>query len=255
MHASDTVLPIATCQRLWHVDLARVTQESQPEIDLFGLNVNQRLSANEAAALSYLKGRRSRFREVRNLAAVFALHTDDELRERFKSTLAAFPDELPYFLEKERASEDRTQSLLESARIWAGWGDAENYRTRDLLEEPGAKIIEYQAPEPLPQTVQNRLATSRLGVQDYSVMVWATKSLEADAIQPSINLATALAHVRPQEKPGLFDTVAEADLVAQQSATSATAALVVRFGGVSNDDTDWAWDVFARVETRAEPEG
>ena len=175
MHASDTVLPLATCQRLWHVDLARMTQESLSEIDLFDLNVNQRLSANKAAALSYLKGRRSRFREVRNLAAVFALHTDDELRERFKSTLAAFPDELPYFLEEERASEDRTQSLLESARIWAGWGDAENYRTRDLLEEPGMKTIEYQAPEPLPETVQNRLATSTLGLQDYSVMAWATK--------------------------------------------------------------------------------
>ena len=86
-------------------------------------------------------------------------------------------------------------------------------------------------------------------------MAWATKSLEAMAIQPNINLVTALAHVRPREKPGLFDTVAEADLVAQQSATSATAALVVRFGGVSNGDTDWAWDVFARVEMMTEPEG
>lgn len=86
-------------------------------------------------------------------------------------------------------------------------------------------------------------------------MAWATKSLEAGALQPNIGLAAALAHVRSRETPGLLDAIAEPGLGAHQSAISATAALVVRAGGVRNDDTDWAWDVLAGVETMTEQEG
>jgi hypothetical protein len=254
MHASETVLPLAACQRLWHVDLARKAQENVGEIDLFGLNVNQRLSADKAAALSYLAGRKSRFREVRDLAPVFALHSDDRLRERFKLALAAFPDQLPYFVEEERANEDHMQSLLETARIWAGLGNAENYRASDFPQKPEMKILKYQAPEPLPDAVQERLATSTLSLQDYSVVAWATKSLEVGALEPNIDLAAALDHVRSRETPELFDVIAGSELSARQSAISATAALVVRFGGVSDYDTDWAWNVLARVERMAESE-
>jgi hypothetical protein len=255
MHASETVLPLATCQRLWHVDLARMAQENVGEIDLFGLNVNQRLSADKAAALSYLGGRKSRFREVRNLAVVFALHKDERLRERFKLALEAFPDQLPYFFEEERDSEGHMQSLRETAQIWAGWGNAEHYRASDLPEHPGRKIIEYQAPEPLTDTVKERLATNTRNLQDYSVMTWAMKSLAAGALEPSIDLTAALDHVRSRETPGLFDAIAKSELLARQSAISATAALVARFGGVSDNDTDWAWNALARVEMMAEPEG
>ena len=86
-------------------------------------------------------------------------------------------------------------------------------------------------------------------------MAWATKSLEAGALEPNIDLAAALDHVRSRETPELFDVTAEPELRARQSAISATATLVVRFGGVNDNDTEWAWNVLARVETMAEPEG
>ena len=116
-------------------------------------------------------------------------------------------------------------------------------------------IIRYQAPEPLPDAVQERLATSTLNLQDYSVMAWATKSLEVGALEPNIDLAAALDHVRSRETPELFDVIAEPELRARQSAISATAALMVRFGDVNDNDMEWAWNVLARVETMAEPEG
>ena len=169
--------------------------------------------------------------------------------------LAAFPEQLPYFVEEERASEGHTQSLREKAMIWADWGNAENYRASDLPEHPGMKIIEYQAPEPLPDTVQERMAMSTLNLQDYTVMAWATKSFEAGALEPNIDLTAALDHVRSRETPKLFDVIAESELLARQSAISATAALVVRFGGVSDNDMDWAWNVLARIEAMAEPQG
>jgi len=255
MHASETVLPLATCQWLWHADLARKTQENDAEIDPFGLNVNQRLSADKVAAISYLRKRKSRFREVRDLAFVFALHEDDRFRKKFKVALAAFPDQLPYMFEEEHANEGRRQSLLETARIWAGWGNAENYRASDLPADPEKKIIEYQAPQPLPDAVQDRLTTNTLSIQDYTVMAWATKSLEAGALEPNIDFAAALDHVQSRETPDLFDVIGEPGLGAHQSAISSTAALVVRFGGVSDNNTAWAWDILARVETMVEPEG
>ena len=99
-------------------------------------------------------------------------------------------------------SEDHTQSLRETARIWAGWGNAENYRASNLPENPEMKLIEYQAPEPLPDAVQERMATSTLNLQDYNVMAWATKSFEAGALEPNIDLTAALDHVQSREMPG-----------------------------------------------------
>jgi hypothetical protein len=232
-----------------------MAQEHVGEIDLLGLNVHERLSVDKAAALSYLRGRKSRSREVRNLTPFFALHTDIRLREQFKMALASFPDRLPYFVEEERTSESHMQSLREKARIWADWGNAENYKASDLLEHPGMKIIEYQAPEPLPDAVQERMATSTLNLQDFNVMAWATKSLEAGALEPNIDLTAALDHVRSRETQELFDMIAESELLARQSAISATAALVVRFGGVSDNDMDWAWNILARIERMAESQG
>jgi len=81
------------------------------------------------------------------------------------------------------------------------------------------------------------------------------KSLEAGALEPNIDLAAALDHVRSRETPDLFSVMAESELSARESAISATAALVVRFGGVNDNDTNWAWNVLALIETMAEPEG
>jgi hypothetical protein len=254
MHASETVLPLATCQRLWHVDLARMTQEHAYEADPLGLGLNKRLSGDRVAALDYLKARKSRFREVRNLVPMFALHSDDKLREKFKSSLAAFPSDLPYFYEEERSSEGRRQSLLESAQLWAGWGDAENYKMSDVEGRPGTKLVEYQAPAPLPDEVQDRLSKSALSLRDSGIMFWAKGSLETGALKPDLNMRDALAHVRSRETPNIFAALADAGRGSLQSSISAVAAVVVLFGNSNDDDLHWAWDVLSRVERMPEPE-
>ena len=209
MCASETVLPLATNQRLWHVDLARMVQERASDVDLLGLGLNKRLSTDRAAALDYLKARKSRFREIRNLVPVFALNGDENLRDRFRSALAAFPNELPYMYEEERSSAGRTQSLLESARIWAGWGDAENYKMRDVAGQPGTKLVEYQAPAPLPDAIRGRLGKTALSLRDSGILAWAKGSLEAGALKQGVALGDALAHVRARETPDIFAAAAD----------------------------------------------
>jgi hypothetical protein len=254
MHASETVLPIATCQRLWHAEMERVVQEGSPEVDLFGLGLGRQQSPERAAALEYLKSRKSRFRDVRALVPVFALNSNEILRQRFKTALENFPKDLPYSVEEARTSSSRTASFMESARIWAGWGNAENYSMRDLEGQPDAKIVEYRAPTPLPKGTQKRLDKSRLALGDHNILAWASKSLEVGSLRQGLSLSDAIKHVKPRDASGVFTKLVEPGLGALQSAISAVAALATWTTKPKAAEHRWAWNVLARVEKMAEGE-
>ena len=125
---SATTLPIVACQRLWQHDLQRLVQEPQKNIDLLGFGFLSRLTGEKAKAKAYLDQRKYRKREVRELAMLFALSPDDDLRERFRALLAAFPRDLPYEVEEQRSNAELTADLIKHAERWAGLGDRENYK-------------------------------------------------------------------------------------------------------------------------------
>ena len=102
---TETTLAVATCQRLWHHDMARYVQEPNKDIDLFGMAFLSRLTGEKAEAKEFLDQRKSRTREIRNLAMFFALNEDNALSEKFEAALAQFPDNLPYELEEQKAND------------------------------------------------------------------------------------------------------------------------------------------------------
>ena len=51
---SETTLPIVTCQRLWHHDMARVVHEPTRNIDLLGFGFLSRLTGEKAKAKEFL---------------------------------------------------------------------------------------------------------------------------------------------------------------------------------------------------------
>ncbi|MGC1861880.1 MAG: hypothetical protein WA733_12340 [Methylocystis sp.] len=97
---TEATLPIASCQRLWHHDMARVAQDPMKNIDILGFGFLSRLTGAKAKAKEYLDQRNSRSRDVRQLAMFFALSENETLRERFKAALEAFPTDLPSSLRK-----------------------------------------------------------------------------------------------------------------------------------------------------------
>jgi hypothetical protein len=100
---TETTLAVATCQRLWQHDIARVVQEPSKNIDLFGFGFLSRLTGEKAEAKKFLDQRKSRTREIRQLAMLLALSGNIELSERFKAALARFPDDLPYEYEEQKS--------------------------------------------------------------------------------------------------------------------------------------------------------
>jgi hypothetical protein len=125
---TGTTLAVATCQRLWQHDIARFVQEPNKDIDLFGFGFLSRLTGEKAAAKEFLDQRKSRKREIRQLAMFFALSEDSALSEMFKTALARFPDDLPFELDEQKSNDGYTAHLKEEAERWSGLGDRKNYK-------------------------------------------------------------------------------------------------------------------------------
>lgn len=125
---TETTLAVATCQRLWHHDMARYVQEPNKDIDLFGMGFLSRLTGEKAEAKEFLDQRKSRTREIRGLAMFFALNEDNALSDKFKVALARFPNDLPYELEQQKTNDGFTAHWKEEAERWADLGDRKNYK-------------------------------------------------------------------------------------------------------------------------------
>jgi hypothetical protein len=248
---SDVTLPVASCQRLWHHDMARVVHEPTRNIDLFGFGFLSRLTGEKATAKEYLDQRKSRAREVRQLAMLFALSGDDNLRERFKAALATFPTDLPYEFEEERSNPGRTAHLLENAERWTGLGDRNNYQESAVADDK--VMIAYQPPTPLTQDQEQRLAETTTYLQEQNALTRATKSLSDNKLVDGWTLADAIDFARARDSKTMFEVRREVGGHAAQSAVSAIAACTIRFEAAASDQA-WAWDVMSRVEQMAEPE-
>ena len=248
---TETTLAVATCQRLWQHDMARFVQEPSKDIDLLGFGFLSRLSGEKAEAKEFLDQRKSRRREVRQLAMLFALNKDSALSEKFRVALAQFPDDLPYEVEEQKSDAGFTAHLREDAERWAGLGDRKNYK--QIQHDETRVAITYESPTPLTEIQQERLKESTTSLQGFNIVGWAIKSLEANAVADGLSLDKAVAHAKFVDTKSAFDERNES-ASSPQSVIASVAAVVIRLGDPQGEDCKWAWDVMARVEAMKEPE-
>jgi hypothetical protein len=76
--------------------------------------------------------------------------------------LQSFPQDLPYNYEEEKANEVYRERLLETARIWAKWGDTENYEIENVPDQPGIALVSYHDPQPMQEDLEQRPAPEAL---------------------------------------------------------------------------------------------
>lgn len=246
---TETTLAIAKCQRLWHHDMARYVQEPNKDIDLFGMGFLSRLVGEKAEAKGFLDQRKSRTREIRQLAMLLALNEDSTLSESFRTAVARFPDELPYELEEQKLNDGFTVHLREEAERWAGLGDRKNYKQTQYDELRVA--IAYNPPKPLTENEQKRLEESTTSLRGFSIVGWASKSLSENKVADGLTLDQAVAHAKNVDAKDAFDTFNES-ASAPQTVIASVAACVIRFGEPQGDNFKWAWDIMARVEAMKE---
>jgi hypothetical protein len=248
---SEITLPIVTCQRLWDHDFARLVQEPQKDIDLFGLGFLTQLTGEKAKAKAFLESREYRKHDVRELAMRFAISGDTSLRDRFKKALEAFPENLPYIVEEELEHPERTKDLKEKAELWSGLGNIENYRRYKM--EGDQIAIGYEPPTLPPEATQERATKATESLNQQRVLNWAFKSLNEGKPAEGWTLANAIAFAKEHDLDGLFNERADVGPHAIQSGVSAIAACVIRFGESDSPDRPWAWDVMERVLKMREP--
>jgi hypothetical protein len=243
--ASETTFPIVTCQRLWTDDIHRVIQAPTRNFDLMGIGALRPPSAEKAQAKAFLDARLGRKGDVRELAMRFALTTDGALQQRFKGALARFPKELPYQVEEQRSNAATTASLREDAERWAGIGDVQNYRGQRTADNK--LLIGYQPPTRMTPAQEKRLAESTATLQEFNVIGWATKCLDARALADGMSLADAVAFARARDKDDVFAERRDGVEDRAQSVISSVAAVVIRVGSPSDADLRWAWDIMERI--------
>jgi hypothetical protein len=249
---SETTLPIASCQRLWHHDMARVVNEPTKDFDPLGFGFVSRLTGAKERAKKYLDQRKSRSRDVRQLAMFFALSENETIREFFKAALEAFPADLPYEFEEDRLNPAATAHLKENAERWAGLGDKKNYQASPVAND--AVMITYQPPMPPTPEQERRLAEATEYLREENALAWAAKSLSDKGPADGWTLADALAFAKARDSSTIFDARRDVGGHAAQSAVSAIAACAICFEPATSAERLWAWDVMARVERMEEPE-
>jgi hypothetical protein len=183
--------------------MARLIQEPQKDIDLFGLGFLTKLTGEKAKAKAFLDSRAYRKHEVRELAMRFAITSDTVLRDRFKKAMAAFPDNLPFDVEEQRGNEKLVQNLKEKAELWSGLGDIENYRRYEMENEQVA--IGYELPKPLPEVTQQKAAKASESLGQSRVLNWAQKSLNEGKLADGWSLDKAIEYAKKQDRDDLFD--------------------------------------------------
>lgn len=249
-HASETVLPIASCQRALHDDLARLVGESSRGVDLFGVGAFTKLYGPKAEADTYLKQRPSRWRELRQLAPYFALSPDRSLRDRYRKALQQFPRKLQPHLRELRDNAAHMERLRESAENWAGLGDAANYRT-SATEDGKHTVISFEQPVVPSKEQTERLEESQVSMREMTVRGWAMKSQQEGKLAEGMTLADAFTFARQRNRSGLFAQLGDVHLGSQQDTVAAVAAVIIRFGRDQKQQR-WAWNVMAHIERMAD---
>lgn len=248
---SDTTLSIASCQRIWEYDMARMVQFPNRDLDIFGFGFMNRLTGAKSQAKKFLNSRESNKREVRELAMRFAVSKRKELRERFREALAAFPKDLPYQRAEQRSNTVLTAELTEKAERWAPLGDVKNYRKYE--QDEGAAFIGYEPPNPLSPDQEKRVVETTTFLQEHSVIGWATQSIMANALQPQIDLEAAVAFAKERDGHHVLTLRRDAESHGSQTVLSAVAVAIIRFAHPESPHHTWAWDVMDRVAKMAEP--
>ncbi|MDU8357644.1 AAA family ATPase [Pseudomonas syringae group sp. J309-1] len=249
---TDTTFAVATTQRLWEHDIARLVHHPTLDIDILGFGGPPGLTGMKAEAKRFLDQRLCWKREVRQLAMRFALSNDDQLSSRFKAALELFQENLPYQFEEQQTNEACRADLLTAAKRWSGLGDAQNYKHTPHSETVVA--VTYQPPEPLlSKAEQQKLEESSAMLRDMSVVSWATKSLEANAVGKEFTISQAAAYAKSLDVKHAFATLEGS--MSPQCVIANVAACVIRFCKTNDDHYKWAWEVMSKIEAMKPAEG
>lgn len=240
-HVSSSTLPLAISQRLWHWEIQRLVQDTSGlAANMIGFNLTG-AEGIHAEAVRAINARPVRKQEIRNLAMLFVIAGDDELRTACRAALEAFPANLPFEFASQKENEGYAAWLRRSAEIWSEFGKRENY-VAIQAEDGSGTLITLQNP----RSADADVVASAQRIQELNersaLWLWAEDCFKSGRLSDRLPLAEVLSRARALDKPDLFQNRAPhgelGDILLAGVAGSAAAAL--SFGGAL-DEVDLAW--------------
>lgn len=232
---SAATLPIATSQRLWHLDVRRGVEDSS-QSNLIGFSKPHDIQHGRAVkAGNDLAVRQA---DLRSLAS-FMLLRGGELRDRAATAIQQFPNDLPFEFVEERASDGRRHSLHRTAEIWAEIGKPENYRA-ELVEGESKVAIVIDNPQSHSADVQEVEAKHAEMGRNFQLLTWANFYFDNGSLKPSLTIDEAVAAAKQLYVEDLFKDghTSGGTLHQRQAAVAGVAAVVVSEG--ASEHFEWA---------------
>jgi hypothetical protein len=238
---SATTLPLVSSFRLWRLDIRRYAHE--PEFQsacLIGFDLSKAGDLNHRQAVIDMNSLPSRRLEVRSLATLFVLGTDEKLRTACCEAIKRFPDQLQFEYEQDELNDSLTAQLKKNAKLWSEWGHPEYYTTIPIQGSNDAFGIELRSPlhsAPEVKEVQKQNAQLSLELDLWSwvekcfeLNTWASGYTPLGAVEQAKNL---LASANEEQ------SMLEQDYGLVDGAICGTAAALYRFTDPI-DFKDWA---------------
>lgn len=250
---SATTLPLATSQAIWHWDIARLTSDrsSSHHSNLIGFTQPSDLA--HARAVRASNELPVRGMEIRALAMLFVLGSDQDLAAAARRAIVDFPKNLPFELEEQRTHEGYVADLRRTAEIWAEFGKPEHYA---FQTHPDNRISVALASPRLqePDIVAANQRHERMG-ERLTLVNWVNDSLEKRAISSRLPIAEALSRARALYREGLLDQYSGPayDIGFEQGAVAGSAAALSLYGGqLPSEDLAWLREVVLQAATTQE---
>ncbi|WP_404418751.1 NACHT domain-containing protein [Brevundimonas vesicularis] len=197
--ASATTLPLISSQRLWNWDVRRLVKiDHDSSFNILG----SRPGTPAAIALQRANQRPCRKTDIRQIAILFALSSDDTLRRPFLAAASTFSAEGGLDLEEERQDDALMDDRRRTAEIWARMGDPAHYRMREA--EDGIEIA-FEPPPIEDETVIEQEAARGSMFRWMRLETWAADRMGVRPAGPDMTLDEAISEARALDAPDLFE--------------------------------------------------
>ena len=228
------LLPFMTCPHVWQWDLQRsVGDKSGNHANEIGDWWRHRVLL---AAVRELNRKPHREIYIRDVVPYFVFSNDGELREEYTAGVRSFVQRLPFELEHEKDDDGTVESLRESMQWNMEQADPQYWHCAPT--EDGKRIQFWNDPPSADDPGRLALLENSAELNRYlRLALWASKCLEANALNDEVSLTDAITEAGELDAENLFGTEgADFDTKQRAAAIAGVAFVAARFA----EDADWS---------------
>lgn len=236
-HRSEISLPIATNQRIWHLEINRQVHD-RGTTNLIGFKPHERVHAKAVRDGNALSVRGA---DIRSLATLIVLN-GGELGAQAVAAIQSFPNKLPFEYVEERSDKGIISELSSTAQIWAEFGKRENYKAK-ISSDESKIIISLDNPKATGPDVEEIQAKQTEMLHRLRILNWASSYFENHQLNESLTIEDAVKAAKALDTEDLFGSgYASLEIMHQrQAAVAAVAAVVI--AAEAKEYLEWAVEV------------